>query len=418
MREIKTWIATSSAQRLALYVAFIVYSLIRFLDAPGDDLSSSYIACRLLANGGSSHLYDFHPELFHVVDTAPWISTAADAQFSGFLHPYVQTPLWAWALQPLCTKLTFSAFSTIFLCIALLSLATTIEIVARAWADNFLRPFPLVFLLAAIALSTPFQYAMWLVQTHALFLMLTVAALYLAQRDRSFQAGALLALACAVKITPGLLAIYWLIGGRRQAALWFVLCSLGLALLTVVAVGANLTLDYVHSMRRVSNVLLVSFNNQSLVAWLASQSMLSELGSWRMLPLTPLLKIVSLIASLVGVAFAGWMSKRYEWAGASAALALIVITIFSPIAWTHYFLVLIPAVMILSNIGGVLPLMVAVITFILNTTPVAIDPIAPYLASMTMVRSHFISAVILMFVMALLCFRPNLRTINPKGDST
>jgi hypothetical protein len=95
MRNIRAWIETSGTYRLALYVAFLAYGLIGFLGAPGDDLSSSYIACRLLSSGSSSHLYDFHPELFHVVNSAAWVKTAADAQFQGFLHPYVQTPLWA-----------------------------------------------------------------------------------------------------------------------------------------------------------------------------------------------------------------------------------------------------------------------------------------------------------------------------------
>jgi hypothetical protein len=405
----RAWIATLTAQRLAIYTAFIVYSLLNFLGVPGDDISSSYIGCRLLASTESSHLYDFHPELFHVVDTASWISAAADARFAGFLHPYVQTPLWAWMLQPLCTNLAFDTFSTIFLFVASLSLVVTIEIVARAWAGNFLKPFPMTVLLVAIVLSTPFKYAMWLVQTHALFLMLTVAALYLAQRNQSFKAGALLAFACAVKITPGILLLYWLTGRRYRAALWFVVCSLLLAALTVAVAGTSLTFDYILSMRRVSDVLLVSFNNQSLAAWLGySQSMQSELGNWRMFPLTPFLKIVCLVASIVSVVLTGLMSKRHEWVGASAAIALIGITVSSPIAWSHYFLALIPAVMISANTGGLPSLAVVIITFMLNAVPVAINPIAPSLSPVAIVRSHLLSAIILMFATAFLCLRSDL----------
>ena len=276
---------------------------------------------------------------------------------------------------------------------------------------------PLSVLLVAVAISTPFQYAMWLVQTHALFLLLTVVALYLAQRDRPVPAGALLAIACAVKITPGFLLIYWLVGGRHRAALWFVVCSLALAAFTVTAVGVGVTVDYVESMRRVSDVLLVSFNNQSLAAtWAYSPSMMSELGNWRMFALAPALKIVSLIATIAGVALAGWASRRREWAGASAALALIVITVFSPIAWTHYFLALVPAVMILVDAGGVIPLAVALITFVLNSTPVAIDPITPRVDWMTVVRSHFIAAVILMVVVAARYFSPILRKGTPERN--
>lgn len=399
--DIKAWSRSPGAQRLGLYFVFVAYSLFRYWHAPGNDLSSSYFACRLLANGDGGHIYDFHPTLFNVVDTPAWITAASNAHFTGLLHPYVQTPLWAWGLQPLCTNLSFGAFSTVFLCAALLSLAVTIEIVARTWADKFLQPKVLAILLLAVVVSTPFQYAMWLVQTHALFLMAAVLALYLAERDRPIWAGALLAVACAVKITPGLLLIHWLIGGRRHAALWFIVCSLALAVLTPAAVGIGLTLDYVQSMRRVSNVLLVSFNNQSLAAWLGySQSISSEIGRWFMLPLTPALKAVCMVASIASVVFSGWMSRRHERAGAAAAFALIGITLFSPIAWTHYFLCVIPAVMVLTNAGGMWPLAIALVTVVLNSVPVAVDPIAPALLSVTVVRSHFISAVILLAALA------------------
>jgi hypothetical protein len=341
------------------------------------------------------------------VNSAAWVKTAADAQFQGFLHPYVQTPLWAWILQPVCTQLTFDAFKYVFLFITLLSIVLIIEIVARAWASSFLKPLPLTILLAAIAISTPFKYALWLVQTHALFMMLTVAALYWASRDQPLKAGVLLAIACAVKITPGLLVIYWLVGGRYRAALWFVVCSSVLFALTIATAGLNLTLDYMHSMRRVSNVLLVSFNNQSFAAWLAySQSMLPELGNWRMFVLAPSLKAAALVTSIAGMVISGWMSKRDEWLRVSVALSFIASTIFSPIAWTHYFLVLIPAVMVLVDIGGVLAMVAVIVTFMLNTTPVAVDPIAPRLTFLTLVRSHFLSAIILIIVVAALCFKP------------
>lgn len=389
-------------KRLYLYLLFVAYGLIRFWGSPGDDLSSSYVGCRLLSSGAGDHLYDFHPELFHVVDTPAWLGIAQSAHFKGFLHPYVQTPLWAWILNPLCTPLEFGPFSDIFLCAALLSLVAIVEIVARAWAGSFLRPVPLAILLVAITLSTPFQYSMWIVQTHPLFLMLTVLALYLAERDRPIAAGAALAAACAVKITPGVLLVYWLVGARRRAALWFVLLSVAIAAATVAVVGLPLTLDYVQSMRRVSNVLLVSFNNQSLAAWLAySGSMGSELINWRILPLAPALKAVCLLASVASIAFAGWMSRRKESSGSAVALALIGMTVFSPIAWTHYFLALIPAVMVLTNTRGVLAVLVAATALVLNCIPVALDPISASMEPMTIVRSHFFSAVFLMAALVL-----------------
>ncbi|SFO44573.1 Protein of unknown function [Bradyrhizobium sp. Ghvi] len=408
MGNFNAWAGKPVLYRLALYFIFVAYSVIGFRKAPGDDLSSSYIGCRMLAQGSGGHLYDFHPNLFHVVDTPAWVSAGADAGFTGFLHPYVQTPLWAWMLQPMCSHLTFGTFALIFLCIAAFSLAATIEIVARNWAGNFLRPLPLSILLLAIAISTPFQYAMWLVQTHALFLVMTVLALALAERGRAVAPGALLAAACAVKITPGFLLLYWLAGGRFRAAFWFIVFSLVLAATTVAAAGLDLTLDYVQSMRRVSNVLLVAFNNQSLAAWLGSSfGMQAEVGNWRMLPMSAAMKLTSLAAAIVGVAISGWMSRRQAWRGAAVGVALVSITIFTPIAWTHYFVSLIPAVMVLTNAGGALPLAIAVATFALNARPIAIDPGAPDFGSIEILRSHFFSAIILLIALILRCRLPD-----------
>jgi hypothetical protein len=410
--DFKAWTGTPVLQRLALYLIFIAYAVIGFRNAPGDDLSSSYVGCGLLAAGRGEHLYDFHPDLFSVVDTPAWVSAAADAGFAGVLHPYVQTPLWAWMLQPVCSHMTFGAFAVIFLCIGAVSLAAMIEIVARSWAGNFLRPLPLSFLLLATAISTPFQYAMWLMQTHALFLALTVLALALAERGRAVTPGALLAAACAVKITPGFLLLYWLAGGRFRAAFWFVVFSLVLAAMTVAVAGPDLMLAYVQSMRRVSNVLLVAYNNQSLAAWLGSSS---EVGDWRMLPLPAALKLTSLAAAIIGVALSGWMSRRHAWRGASVGVALISITICTPIAWTHYFVSLIPAVMVLTNARGVWPLAIAVAAFVLNARPIAIDPIDPDFGSIAIVRSHFFSAIILMVVLVLRCRLPERLRSSPRS---
>ena len=416
MGDFEAWTAKPVLERLALYLVFVAYAVIGFLKAPGDDLSSSYVGCRLLAAGNGGHLYDFHPDLFRIVDTPAWVNAAAEAGFTGFLHPYVQTPLWAWMLQPVCSRLTFDAFAVIFLCIAAVSLAATIEIVARSWACKFLRPLPLSILLLAIAISTPFQYAMWLVQTHALFLLMTVLALSLAERGRAVAPGALLAVACAVKITPGFLLLYWLAGGRFRAVVWFVVFSLVLAAMTVAVAGPDLMLDYVQSLRRVSNVLLVAFNNQSLAAWLGySSGMEAEVENWRMLPLTAALKLTSLAAAIIGVTVSGWMSRRHAWRGAAAGVALISITMFTPIAWTHYFVSLIPAVMVLTNVGGVLPSAIAVAIFVLNARPVAVDPIAAEIGSIAIVRSHFFSAIILIVALILRCRHPDRLRYPPRS---
>lgn len=405
---------SAELQRLALYGLFVAYGLYRFVNGLGEDLSSSYLACLLISNGEGAHIYDHDDEYFDVVGAQPWLNVARHAQFFDFFHPYVQTPLWAWSLLPLCKSVSFPVFKFIFLVVALASLAATIEATARVWAPKFLEPIKTAILLLAVSASYPYQYSIWLGQTHALFIFLTVAALLLAEAERPVWAGLLLALACAVKITPGFIFLYWLCGGRGRAALWFAVFSGALLGLTIAAVGWDLTMAYVESMRRVSDVLLVSFNNQSLAAWLGGIGQpLAEVMEWRMFPLSPTLKHASLALLALGVALAGRLSRAPGASGVSASLALICMTIFSPLAWSHYFIILIPAAMVLLNSGERLLVAATIVVLALNIGPLAMDPVGQQSWSVTLIRSHLLSGAIAIAALVWLGWRVLNRKAAP-----
>lgn len=389
--------------RLALYLTFIAYALHQFLGSPGDDLSSSYIACRLIASDQLTHLYDYHPEFFHLVQTPAWIQAAREAQFLGFLHPYVQIPLWAWSLQPLCINLDFDTVNAWFLLLSLVSIAVMVEFVARHWASRFQHPLWLALLLTAITWTTPFQYAMWLGQTHAIFLALTIIALIAAEQGRIRLAGAFLAIAVAVKITPILFFLYWLLKKQWRPAIWFLVWCACIALASIAATGIHTLLDYLHSMHRVSNTLLLSYNNQSLAAWLGyAEPLASELKNWRSFPLSLPIKILSVGASLACLALAAWIQTRCKSLPTSIAIILTGMTVFSPLAWTHYYLVLIPVSMILLQQQGLAPALIVLTVFLLNVMPFAVDPIQPSFEGLAIVRSHFVAALILIATLSLL----------------
>ncbi len=400
--------------RFALYVVFLGIGLLWFRHAPGDDLSASYIACRLFLTDQHAHLYDHHPALFHIVDTHAWVRAAEAAQFKGFLHPYVQTPIWGWLLQPLCSALAFDEFKIFFLATSLLSLIASIELVARCWARDFLNPLAVGTLLAAVVLTTPFQYSMWLVQTHSLFLAFSLGAVVLASSRRSLAAGVLLAIAAMVKITPGALVIYWLFRRQWRAAFWFFLWSLVFWGFACLAVGFSPLKEFLDTLQRVSNILLISYNNQSLVAWLgAFGADPVEIWNWHMLPLPYALALAGTIFSVASVALAGWLSRRLASDRLPIAFALIALTVFAPIAWTHYFIALIPAVMVVVRIGSITTLVVPLVVLFLNVPPIALDPIVPIPDALTLIRSHFFSGLLLMIVLLRKMFS-SLRTGSEK----
>ncbi len=331
----------SGLGRFLIYVVFVAFELVRFRNATTEDLSVSYLGCRLLADGQGAHLYDYSPVSFALVGSKAWALAALAANYLHPYHPYVQTPLWAWSLKPLCLGMSYPAFNVLFMALELAAFALTAELFARAWTPKLLAPRWMAALLALLSLTTPFVFAMCLGQTHILFLCLTVAAMYAASRDRPMLAGTALAVAAAVKITPGLLIVYWLVKGEFRAAGAFAAVFAMLLLASFAACGPDLMLAYFASMRRVSEVLLVAGINQSIVAWLGYQTSHPEdLFTVTMLPMAAALKGISLGGSLAGVALAGYWARRFPASGAPVSAALIAITALSPIAWAHYFVVL------------------------------------------------------------------------------
>jgi len=386
--------------RFLTYFLFVLACTFFYAASPGDDLSSSYIGCLLISQGNIENLYDHHAQLFHVVDSRAWDALAAQVGFSGFLHPYVQIPLWAWLLQPLCSTLSFNAFSILFLALNLLSLVIILELCLRCWTPGFKSFNWLIPLLGAIFVFVPFVYAMWLIQTHLIFLAITMVGMLAAEHGRARSAGVLLAVAAAVKLTPVFLLIYWMVKKRFLAIAWF-LVSIGVvSLITLALPGIRVCQEFIDTLYRVSNTLLVSFNNQSLSAWWAYDvSFRGELRNWRSFELSSLMKMVSLIFLLLMVILASIFSRYAEnelQQGAAICLALASITTFSPIAWTHYYLVLLPAIMVLVQTKQVFFIISAGVVFLLNIEPLSVDPVVPMFTNIAIVRSHFFSALITM----------------------
>lgn len=386
-------------------IAFVFLGSAWYWDSPGEDLASSYLGCRLIASGQSQHLYDHSETRFNRVDDLrsrwayEWRGAAVDSGFWGRVHPYVQTPLWVFALQPLCTSLDFSRFNALFDVAILSSLAGIVWLVARHWTPRLFRPLWIAALAIGLALSEPFRYALYLSQTHALVLLLTVAALVWARKGRNFWAGALLAVGAAIKITPGFLMLYWLMERRWKSAFSFAGWSALILAVTWVVAGPELFHIYRHTLDRISDTLLVAFNNQSLAAWWMGRFYSAEeTGTWRIHPLPPVVKAVSLGLALLCQVLGGladrWSEQREDAAApAGAVFALIGATIFSPIAWTHYFVLLIvPAMLFLDaglRFGRARWIVLAGFVWALNVLPLAVNPIEETIWPVSLIRSHF-----------------------------
>ena len=108
----------------------------------------------------------------------------------------------------------------------MLCFAGSIWLIAWYWTPSLLNPVGMAVVLAVLWFSVPFQYAMTLMQTHVLFFAMTLGALILAEKRRPGWAGLLLAWAAAVKLTPGVIVVYWTGdeamegGGQNRGLVW------------------------------------------------------------------------------------------------------------------------------------------------------------------------------------------------------
>jgi hypothetical protein len=344
-----------SASVLIVLILFSLIAFMRSLHVGGSDLAPSYFGCQLLAAGNGAQLYSRDALLFNHLEDPKWDEAAAKA---GFLKgyngpPYVQTPLWVWLLQPACTQLSYRSFVWLFLSLLLISISATIYLIARHWTPALLSPAWIALICLCVYPTEAFQYALSLTQTHMFFVFLIVSAIVLSRRHQPVWAGLLLAISAAVKITPGFLFLYWLVARQTKAAISFVVSSAVLGAVTIAIVGPSLVMTYLKELSRTSSILLIAFNNQSLAGWWGGRGApATELFIWHALALPPAVKILSLLLSILSTLLGGWMDRRSADSNDppyGAVFAILGATVFAPIAWTHYAVMLILPVMLLLN---------------------------------------------------------------------
>jgi hypothetical protein len=349
---------TRNTWLIALILTVFAVAVVTLDSSSGTDLTASYISCRLVESGQASHLYGHDPVSFNSIPDPEWerIARASKVPATTVLAPFVQTPLWPYILQPLCGRTTFPVFNLIFRILLALCLAGLIWITGYFWAPNFFKPLWVLAFVAAWLRADPLRDAVGLTQTHIIFLLGTFMAILWARLGRPLWAGVVLAVAAAVKITPGAILLYWFATRQRRAAASFILCSAAILGLTVIVAGRATSAAYVHSMSRVSNTLLLSWNNQSLAAWWMGHFYLrDQVLSFRSFKLPPALKITCLGLVILSTVTGGVCDAQLRKLGSGAppygaVFALLGATVFTPIAWSHYYLILVvPLILLLDD---------------------------------------------------------------------
>jgi hypothetical protein len=309
----------------------------------GTDLASGYFACQLIANDHLDAVYSRDQQQFNMLSFSQEWLTAIEQDGSALEqmpNPYVQIPLWAAMLQPLCTTLKYPEFLNLFGLLSALAMCLMVWLCFRELTNRKSMLVCMLLVVGWLLLAHPGRYTLILAQTHPLLLLATLFALLIAERGRQGLAGLLLSFAAVIKVMPVFLLVYWALQKKFKAIAW---CVAGMGfwiVLSVVLGGWELNKEFLGELRQISDVLLVSWNNQSFASLVMGPKYPEEVDAWVILPLPAVVKIVSLTLTIGLIALAGWLRQRGAAEGATISIALLAMTMFSSIAWSHYYIVL------------------------------------------------------------------------------
>lgn len=161
-------------------------------------------------------------------------------------------------------------------------------------------------------------------------------------RPRVLPRGALVGLAAAIKLTPAVFGLYFLLNRDWKAAAWATGSGLGYTLLAAaISPGNSATywLDTLANTGRIGNPSYVS--NQSLQGLF-----------YRLALEPPALTALWLAASLLFVALIAWAMRRLLLAHAAPAALVansLIALLCSPISWTHHWVWLVPACLVAAS---------------------------------------------------------------------
>ncbi len=332
-------------------------------------------------------------------------------------------PLVATAFMPL-SRLPYLTAKRVFWWINLAAVAATALVLALGvlparWGSGWQR---FLLALAALAVMAPTHIALRHAQTTPLITLLFSGALALALRGRDAAAGLLLAGALLVKWPAWSLAAADLLRGRKHALLAWSAGLAGGVALSLILFGPALHITYLQGVVENAGTVMTGHNNQSVAAVVTRLTGGAPVHDWTPRPLTPAARGLSAVLSLVlllAVATALWRSRqwastrrsrRLEFAAASA-VGLVVL----PLAWDHYFMLLVPGLAALTvvlqdegHLGRRPPAFLLAATFaaLALPTPTFILEQATALGlGGALLLSHYFAGALGMLALALLALR-------------
>jgi len=271
-------------------------------------------------------------------------------------HEFKNIPLVAAAFAPLA-RLPYPTAKRVFWWINLAAVMATALVLGRwvmpaRWGPPLQRS---LICLAALAAMAPTHIALRHAQTTPLITLLLALALAAALRQRDADSGLLLAAAFLIKWPAAVIAAADFVRGRWRAAVAFTALTAGALALSLLLFGADLHAAYLDGVTENIGTVMTGHNNQSVAAVVTRLGGSAPVRDWTPQAMTPAARAVTLalsLALLAGVVATlrctrgqkrAPRTRRLEFAALST-LGIILL----PVAWDHYFMMLVPGLAALA----------------------------------------------------------------------
>lgn len=343
-------------------VFFIAWTWMRHSGGWDGDLSAIYFAAYSFGIGEYDLLYLAEPGFFGSSASLEWEVMAADFGFPKKpVLPYIYAPIWAAVLAPLALAMPPAVFFDVFLIVHALACAGSVFLAWRIAAPTgvSLTVWSIVSYVI-ITTAAPFEIGFWLNQPQFVVTFLVLLAFDRYRVGAFWAAGIALGLAAAIKITPAVFVVIFLMDRNWKPAIATVLAGGAMLALSFAVAGVDLHVAFLEQLNRASSNMVLTKINFSLEGVIASWQ--SEPGLILNPDDTERPFVVSLAHGWIGMAckvalliFAAalWWVTRHakpDTALYGRLMALwCAIIFFGPLGWSHY---LIGPLMLLPGLLG------------------------------------------------------------------
>ena len=336
---------------LALVLATAILAGLALLLVPAgasSDLRALWLAADAVRTGGT--IYPPATLPFTMSPPEAWLAAHPDEP----VYPYLYPPLWAAFFAPIAERVDFETAASVMRVVNAVLLAGCTVL---AW--RIVRPgvhWAVFIGLGGAGLFWTFAGSLALMENQPQILVsfLILLALERLRADAPIAAGAILALAAALKVYPVLFALIWIIAGERRAPLAFAALGGVLGVASVALVGWPAHAAFLETLGAISQSVLltpVSYGFAPALAQITAPNALvlhdaPQGGGWLVMTLptaTSFLAKGLLVAAVVTIGLAMRRAEPILRWQALWPVGLLAVSLLGPLAWAYHF---IPAIVL------------------------------------------------------------------------